>query len=57
MTDEDAAEYIKELQMYNTRGELLTPANVDMGHDASYDCAFYHAIRALRERWENRERD
>lgn len=46
MSDKEAAEYLEELAVYNREGLLLTPQN--NGFDAFWDCAFGHAIRALK---------
>lgn len=50
MTDLDAIEYIEELKEFNSNGEMITPKNKSLGFDTFYQCAFEHAIRALKER-------
>lgn len=52
MTDLDAIEYIEELKEFNSNGEMITPKNKNLGFDTFYQCAFDHAIRALKERME-----
>lgn len=49
MTDLDAIEYIEELKGFNSNGEMITPNNKNLGYDTFYQCAFDHAIRALKE--------
>lgn len=48
MTDQDAIEYLVELQQYNKQGMMFTPQND--GPDTFWDCAFEHAIRALEHK-------
>lgn len=48
MSDKDAIEYLEELVSYNRNGLLLTPQN--KGFDAFWDCAFAHAISALKDK-------
>lgn len=50
MTDMDAVEYLEELKQFNENGEIVTPKNKGLGFDTFYQCAFDHAIRALKER-------
>lgn len=52
MTDLDAIEYIEELKEFNSNGEMITPKNKNLGFDTFYQCAFDHAIRALKESME-----
>lgn len=48
MSDKEAAEYLEELADYNRNGLLITPQN--NGFDAFWDCAFEHAICALKDK-------
>ena len=50
MRDIDAVEYLEELKDFNAKGKLITPKNETLGYDTFYQCAFDHAIRALKER-------
>lgn len=50
MTDLDAIQYLKELKEFNLKGQFVTPKNKSIGYDMIYQCAFEHAIRALKER-------
>ena len=50
MRDRDAVEYIEELMEFNRQGKLITPNNEKLGFDTFYQCAFEHAVRALKER-------
>lgn len=55
MTDNDAIEYLMELKEFNVQGKMVTPKNENLGYDTFYECAFDHAIRALRENLEYRK--
>ena len=46
MTDMDAIEYLEELMKFNRADQMTTPQNKKF--DTFYQCAFEHAIRALK---------
>lgn len=53
MTDLDAIEYLEDLKKYNRSDKLITPQNKSF--DTFFQCAFDHAIRALKERIQAKE--